>query len=333
MAISLLLFAASAIVIVSIPAATLGWKWEGRKEFLKSYRTPDWAEAHIKNQMDYVLLHSDSNTVIFVGDSTTTVGIQPVLFEALTGVRSYNLGLPGFVGIDTNLRSIELYLMNRPAPQLLIYSAHPKDYGLDAPTWGDIRPRFAWSYGTWSGTQPAEPGFSILYYLKEGLRIAAGELRGGRSHYFPKSVHDWKELVLKQRGFFASPGVLPADEKFKPAEIGSFEVSAWRAKHLHALAQLTARHGIRLLILPAPVMTRARQEDGGPLLAWLNEFVHQYPHVKLGDNSLWIYDVADFSGAVHMNAAGATRFTEQLAKHVMTLYPDLRNEITAGAGQ
>ena len=163
--------AGSALLFVAIPALVLGWKWQSERHFLKSYHTPDWSEAHIKNQMDYVLTSHEANDVIFVGDSTTSVGIQTELFEQRTGLRAYNLGLPGYVGIDSSLRLIEIYLEHHAAPKLIVYAAHPKDYVLDEPNWGDIRPRFAWSYGVWSGAPPFEPSFSLLYYVREGLRI------------------------------------------------------------------------------------------------------------------------------------------------------------------
>jgi len=322
-----------AILLVAIPAYTLGWKWESKREFLKSYHTPDWSEAYIKNQMDYVLHSNEANNIIFVGDSTTTVGIQPVLFEKMTGLRGYNLALPGFVGIDTNLRLIELYLENHPAPRLLVYGAHPKDYGLDAPNWGQIRPRFAWSYGVWSGAQATENDFTPMYYVREGIRIAAGELRGGRSHYFPKSVTDWKELVLRQRGFFASPGVLAENEKFKPVEIERFVVSPWYSRHLHALAQLTRKHGIRLMIQPTPVMVREHQEDASQLFAWLQAFQGEYPHIIVGSSEMLLYDAARFSEPVHMNAAGASQFTSQLAEQIKLFYPDIGNSVVSTAAQ
>lgn len=317
---------------LAIPAFVLGWRWESERHFLKNYHTPDWAEAHIKNQMDYVLSDHDANDVVFIGDSTTTVGIQPVLYEQITGLRGYNVSLPGFVGIDSSLRLVESYLENHPAPQLLVYSAHPKDYGLEAQNWEGIRDRFAWSYGVWSGGPPFEPNFSLIYYVREGIRIAAGEFRGGQRHYFGKHVRQWKDLVLSQRGFFESPGILREEEKFKPPLIGRFAVSPWYARHLHALAELTLKRGILLMIQPTPVMARERQEDVSQLIRWLRAFKGKYAHVRLGEPELLFYDASEFSGdPLHMNIAGAMRFTAKLSEQTMLIYPKLKSSIAPGA--
>lgn len=328
----LFLVAGLTAVLFVTPAFVLGWKWESERHFLKNYHTPDWAEAHIKNQMDYVLTNHDANDVLFIGDSTTTVGIEPVLYERITGLRGYNASLPGFVGIDSSLRLVESYLENHPAPQLLVYSAHPKDYGLEPENWEGIRDRFAWSYGVWSGGPPFEPDFSPIYYVREGIRIAAGEFRGGQSHYFGKHVRQWKDLVLSQRGFFESPGMLREEEKFQPPPIHRFTVSPWYARHLHALAQLTLKRGILLMIQPTPVMARERQEDARELMEWLRAFKGEYAHVRLGESELLFYDAPEFSGdPLHMNIAGAKRFTTKLSEQTILIYPKLKSSIAHDA--
>lgn len=328
-AVRLFLVAGLTATLLTISAFVIGWKWESERHFLKNYHTPDWAEAHIKNQMDYVLTSHEANDVIFVGDSTTTVGIQPVLYEQITGLRAYNVGLPGFVGINSSLRLLESYLENHPAPQLLVYSAHPKDYGLERENWGEIQDRFAWSYGVWSGGPPFEPDFSPIYYVREGIRITAGELRGGQSHYFGQHIRRWKDLVLSQRGFFESPGVLREDERFKPPPIERFAVSHWYARHLHALAQITLKRGIPLMIQPTPVLARHHREDTSELLQWLRVFKGEYPHVTLGKPELLFYDAREFSGdPLHMNTVGAERFTMKLAEQTALLYPMLKSSIT-----
>jgi hypothetical protein len=315
--------AALTLAFIAIPASVMGHRKEGERHFLKSYHTPDWSEAHIQNQMDYVVNSHDMNDVVFAGDSTTTVGIVPRQFEAATGLRAYNLGLPGFVGIDTNLRVMELYLRSHPRPRLLVYSPHPKDFGLDQPNWGSIRPRFAWSFGVWSGAPPFVPDFSPTYYVREGIRIVVGELRGGEAHYFGKNVAAWKALVLSQRGFFVSPGELPSDVELCPPSIERFEVSSWYAKHLHALARLTLEHGIKLMVRPSPAVVRRPQEDTTKLLAWLQDFEARYPHVHVTSSVILEYRASKFAEEVHLNMAGATAFTGHLAQEVTSVYPDL----------
>jgi hypothetical protein len=327
---AVLLVAALALALVSIPALVVGWSWENQRHFLKNYHTPDWSEAHIQNQMDYASQSHEANDVIFIGDSTTTVGIAPVLFERRTGFRAYNLGLPGIAGIDSSLRVLELYLGSHPAPQLLVYSPHPKDFGLDAPNWADIRPRIAWSFGTWSGAPPFVSDFTPTYYVREGIRIAAGAMRGGEDHYFGNHVRDWKALVFAQRGYFVSPGVLPGAAMSRPATIKKFVVSPWYAKHLHALARLTRDRGIKLMIEPSPVLLRDHQEDAGELFTWLHDFRKTYPHLQIASTALRPYDASRFGEEMHMNLAGANAFTTHLADQVKLLYPDLKSFAATG---
>ena len=330
MARTLFLVASLTLALVSVSALVVGWSWERQRHFLKNYHTPDWSDAQIQNQMDYVSQSRDANDVIFIGDSSTTVGIDPLLFEERTGLRAYNLGLPGFVGIDSNLRVLEAYLENHPAPQLIVYSPHPKDFGLDAPNWGRIRPRFAWAFGTWSGAPPLESDFTPIYYVREGIRIVAGQLRGGQAHYFGSHVKDWKAMVLRQRGYFVSPGVLPSDARTWDASTKKFVVSPWYATHLDALARLTRDRGIKLMIEPTPVLLRDYQEDASELFTWLQDFRKKYPNIQLGSSALLPYDASRFGEEVHMNIAGATAFTAHLSDQVKLRYPALTSSAANG---
>ena len=317
-----------AVLTVSVPAFVIGARWEGEHFFLKSYRTPDWAEANIKNTMDYVNQNHEANDVIFIGDSTTTIGIQPILFEQATGLRGYNLGLPGFVGMNSNLRLVERYIEIHPIPKLLVYSAHPKDYGLVPENWGGIQDRFARSYGVWSGGAPLKQNLSIVHCVREGIRIVFGELRGGQNHYFGPNVVQWEKLVSKQRGFFGSPGKLEEKEIHKPPPSRTFSVSPWYADHLHALAELTLRRGIPLFIRPTPVLLRTQQEDAVSFIAWLREFKSKYSHVQLGNDLILTDNPQSFGDSLHMNITGAERFTRILSNQVNSHYPELKSQIT-----
>jgi len=319
--------AALTALLVLVVADRVGRRWEAARHFLRNYRFPDWAETNTVVHMDYVLASREVSDVVVLGDSTTMVAVDPVQLETRTGLRAYNLSLPGILGIDAYLWELALYLKSRPAPRVVVLASHPLDYGHVPPGWTELRERFSVAYGLWPDGHRLAVDHPPWFYAREGLRVTVGGALGGYDRYLgdhnlliAATNREFAARVAKQRGFSPRKGSLTEAAARRPNPYAVFDVSPWYAQHVADLAELARKEDMILLIRPTPVMAREIQEDARPWLAWLREFARRHDHVVRGEPLFLLYEPSFFSEAVHLNAEGAQRFTDRIADQLRDLH-------------
>jgi hypothetical protein len=308
-------------LLVAVPAHLLGKREEDERRWFKNYRVPSFFEASLECTMDYVRNSVEKNDVLFLGDSTCNVGVDTGQFQQATGLVCYNLGAPGEIWIRGLALILEDYLKHHPKPRVVVICVLPEVFGGHGPT-GPLGKQFFWTFG--AATEDDRPHHHLFSfdYVREGIRISYGHLRGGVAHFTnapgfnatEQSFATWGKQFRQQRGFIAAPGT--NDNLSVPGRVRSLTVSPEALDALHTLAHLTAKEGILLMIRPSPIRATVAPEQTAGLVSSFREFEREWPHVIVSRPEVLTYDPRHFFDEVHMDVRGAERFTSFLVREV-----------------
>lgn len=303
--------------------------------FLEPLRSPTNDEALVAYPVEYALRSDEANDVIFVGDSTCRCGIDPVLFERVSGLRAYNLGSLGSAGPSGFLITAEAYLLKHPRPKLVVLCVTPVAFEFAGDVIADkIRSnlplRFEANYG------PEVPGLvpfheSIEYFVKRGsvslwdraFNIGVAPRTDVRDlpmvGRLDETFRTAQQKTQAARGYDPLPGLhgkrIDLDAPGVPVRIDP----TWD-HNVRLLVERCERLGIPLLIRFSPMPDDLAQvKDFSPVERWAREIKATYPHLHMGQPILMWYDWALCYDNLHLNGPGTAVYMKWLAKDIQPL--------------
>lgn len=289
--------------------------------------------------------------IVFTGGSTCHRGINPKLFEKLTGMTAYNYASNRSAGMRVWYWTCQAYLENHPAPRAVVLCLSPYDImctrgekprtSHDTLNPDDLDERFALAYG------PYLPFLEIVlsrgtrwqkYYIDRGLRIVGSgllELTPGYVDPRNRAIYggsgegyDSEKRRLFDAGGFRSlwqpatvvdaSGVVYRDGKRQGPLPLTQSVIPLSEDYVRAYARLTQEHRTRLLFCVSPISREAKFDTTG-LVTWMRRLQREYPHVSLVYPDVALYDPDLFWDQHHVNYRGSDRFTADVAKRVVEL--------------
>jgi hypothetical protein len=292
------------------------------RQLLPVDHVPNGPESHIAATlsclMEYATERSEPNDVVFVGDSSCSCGVVPMLFEERTGLRAYNLGAVGHIGIDGSNFILSSYLQHHnPPPRVVVWCWHPWELGTEHdPLEPWVRARFFELYRvsgkrTWD-THLQSISHSAALGTRDLLESTLGRFLDCCTPMPEPCIYTVQSLTT-QRGFWELGGLPPPKvtrRRLSPLD-GESE------KNLIALAQLTARYGITLIIRLTPVMAGTMEGDPVDVRDCLRRLETAFPsQVRVCRPEVVEYAPEYFYERQHCNRAGAEKFTTLLAEEV-----------------
>jgi hypothetical protein len=321
---TLTVMAAAAIMALVVGGAAYGVGAHGEGQFLKNYRPPSDYEAHIALAMRYAQTSTEANDVIFLGDSTCLTGIDPVVFDKLTGLRAYNLSSVGILGIDGLVVMFKKYLEHHPKPRMVVLCPHPWALGVPPAATGpeDIRLEFFRVYDPVSAQAVAAyPGVTSL--VRRGFWNLFGLATGGARRYarypMPRRNGDTLESlgakVAARRGYWEHPGALASGRR-RPGSEDPFPVLATVKAASEALVRVASDNGVTTMVRLTPALPGSASEHFDAIRVWLNGLETTRSTVLVSRPEVLEYDSSDFGEVYHLNGRGAERFTTFVARDV-----------------
>lgn len=319
-----LILSSATLFILGLPAWWLGKQSENDRRFLRNYRVPSQWE-HVQGKMDYALSSTEYNDVIFLGSSSCEMGVNAKQFDELTGLRSYNLAAQGMLGIDAFTLILESYLAHHPTPRIVVFCVHPLEFESQdiSPEARRAREHFHWCYGPVSESARPRHDFALTDFVREGIRIGYGSLRGGTTYFTNapqstfgggnKSFNSWLNDMHESRGFWEVPAPV---KRQVPVFRSQLTMSPTCRDKLHTLARITSEHGILLMIRPAPVMLGMFPDRMASFESDLDKFAEMWPKAFVNRPILLPLESSLFRDAVHCHAEGAASFTAFLVRAV-----------------
>lgn len=315
-------------VVLAIPVSLLyrsGKQLEGDRVFLKNDRSPNEYETESHIKMSYVLGSEEPNDVIFLGDSTCLFGISPVQFDALTGLRSYNLGFPGMQGAQPLILVFRRYLEHHPKPRAVVVCAWP--LVLDGP---QAEPatyeRFMWCYG--HGDEWPRPTHTdeIREYARAGGRHLLGQITGGLTHHLDEPLQGFahpdatynKIAADRQenRGFYQLREGSWKKLVFKGVRTKPDTISAANRVGYDVLAEECRAKGIALVIRLGTSYVAESPPESPDIETWGREFESKHSNVTVSRPVVLLFPREWMADSSHVNEAGTRQLTALVADEV-----------------
>jgi hypothetical protein len=339
-----LVLAVGAVIpaLLSAVGYCIGKNTESDLRFFEPRRPPTLDEACVACPIEYALRSNEENDVIFVGDSTCRVGIDPTRFEQATGLRAYNLGSEGGIGPTGFLITAKAYLSRHPRPRIVVLSMSPIGFEGGANEIAErlrssMLDRFEANYG------PEVPGLipwseSAGYFAKRGSLAAwmafSGFVAGKRDDGGARDIRDiplserpfsfrgYQQFVHKRRGYVPLPG-LHGERRVIEYPGQRVKIDSEWDRNVRRLAQDCERMGVPLLMRFSP-MPRDLSDvrDFRPLEMWSKTLRNSHRNVIVGSPTLLWYDPELCWDQIHLNDPGIAAYGAVLAKDVREALAD-----------
>jgi hypothetical protein len=327
----------------------VGRQTDSELRFFEPRRPPTSDEALVACPIEYALRSDERNDVIFLGDSTCRIGIDPIRFERLSGLRAFNLGSQGRIGPMGFLITGKGYLSKHPRPKLVILCVAPIafDYGateIAERMRSTMQERFEANYG------PEVPGIiplreSVGYFIRRGSLsawAAASDLFRRRDQDVrdvpidapvkgpPVTFRDIQKSVLQARGFCPVSGEHgPRDMIEFPGEPAKIQPEWDRSVRL--LAESCQSMGIPLLIRFSPMPNDlSHVKDFSTIEQWSRSLQSAYANVHIGRPTLLWYDPTLCWDHIHLNTQGVAVYMTYLAKEVRDILAEVDSPPSRG---
>jgi len=346
-----LLVASCALVMPLLLCASfcgLGANYQGQLGLLEPYRAPTIDEATAVIPIEYAIDEHEPNDVVFVGDSTCRTGLDPRLFQKLSGLTAYNLGSSGRLSIWGQFATLTAYLAHHPAPRAVVLCMSPVDVlqiqrapegsPAAAPTVVEttaatLYERFLRIYGTPNFRRGilADGTSSLRYFINRGMSIAQGQLAAcvsGQAHdrlddplhgYESETYRTLRDKMRQSRGFFRLPKTHGDAAGVLDALAEPHSVNSWMDDGVRAFAGLAQTHGFRLVIRLGPLSRDQAPWDSECIPAWLTRLEGEFPQVWVSRPEILWYDRQVCWDCIHLNAGGVKLFTGATARDVINL--------------
>jgi hypothetical protein len=296
--------------------------------FFYAWDRPTGDEACAACAVEYALRTDDANDVIFLGDSTCRTGIDPRVFERLTGLTAYNLGSLRGVGASGFVITLKAYLLHHPRPRAVVLCVTPTCFEVKAGTLdGPLAQSFASNYGP-EVSEIVPLTERIAYFCKRGLWKVwkprdqlVDRLHGQDVRDLPlkgldsETYHTLQRKSRDGRGFFSLPGTHGSTKM--QARGGDVLIQEEWNRGIRRVAEQCEAANVPLVIRFAPVTANAsKARNFEPLEAWSQDLQSSYPRTTVGRPIVRSYDPALMWDSIHLNSAGVERFVSSLADDV-----------------
>jgi hypothetical protein len=281
--------------------------------FLDSRRAPTVDEAAYAIAAEHSRYSWEPLDALFIGDSACSFGIDPATIERLTGLRTYNSGLTGWMGPDSFRLLLDNYLSHEPKPRLVVLCTSPFLFGVDAAAIDQgTGARFLAAYGR----SAAQWRDRALFFAKRGaLSVLAP---GADPRALPIDGADtknyWKiRLRLgRDRGFNRHA----AGRAGGAVPVGPVIRDEWR-QGVDRIAQSCATACTPLLVIFAPIDSGlVTFRDWRALDEWADDFQSRHRDVRVQRPIIVGYPAELLGDATNLNARGVEHFMPAVARDV-----------------
>jgi hypothetical protein len=277
-------------------------------QFLSPGRQPTSGEAVIAQAMTYAISSREYNDVVFLGDSTCEMGIDPRVLAKETGLSGWNLGTMRAFGPYGFLLLTSAYLRHHPAPKLVVLCVGPTLFECDPSVLdGEMQQRLTWSYGA----EIASPLEYVPFVAKRGaanaLNFWSPDVRSEPLGGMPRETYFTLAAKTRDsRGFLALPSEhghpysLPFEQ---PATLVRPE---WD-EGCRRIARECEAHGAKFLIIFTPLLDDYATARDWPQLAEWGKSLHvDHPWASL--TTPLFYKEGLMFDTLHLNARGVEKF-------------------------
>jgi hypothetical protein len=317
-------------------------------QYLSPGRQPTSGEAVVAQAMTYALSSREYNDVVFLGDSTCEMGIDPRVFAKETGLSAWNLGTMRGFGPYGFFLATSAYLGHHPAPKIVVLCITPTLFECDPSVFdGEMKQRLTWSYGA----EIASPLEYVPFVARRGaanaLNFWSPAVRSEPLEGMPRETYFTLAAKTREtRGFLALPGEHVQLNGMPPERSETLVRPEWDQGRRQLAIECEAHgvpperpetlvrpewdqgcrqiaieceaRGARFLIILAPLIDNfAKARDWPQIAQWGKSFHEDHPWASV--TPPLFYKEARMWDMSHLNARGVEKFMPTVAKDVQAV--------------
>ncbi|MBI3519138.1 MAG: hypothetical protein HY062_07250 [Bacteroidetes bacterium] len=262
------------------------------------------------------LFLKEGNTydVLFIGSSRAEMHFNPKLFDAMTGLNSYNMGISG-ASPKISLALLKMYCHQHQKPKFIVCNIDYFSLQNDTDRLNDFPRYFPYLSNSYlrNGLYQMDHRFMSFYYNP------LHSLPYTQIDYLSTSLHGWlgisgKYDSLMYKGFQTSePKDINLSDEPKP--VYSF-ISPKNRHYIDSLIAFTKNNGIQLLLVTSPVYGGGHKNvtNKQALSSQLQNiaFINRVPYYDYTD-SLSYQNPRFFADYFHLNRQGALKFSKSIS--------------------
>jgi len=296
-----------------------GQRVEPELDFLSPGRAPNSGEAVIGVAMTYAISSRDYNDLVFLGDSTCEMGIDPHRLANESGLSAWNLGTMRGFGPYGFFLLASAYLQHHPAPKAVVLCVTPTLFECEPSVLdGEMEQRLKWSYAPEIGSPFEHVPFVAKRGAANSLSFWARDVRTlplegmGRETYFTLAAK-----TRRARGFLALPGERGPANGIPLEQPATLVRPEWD-KGCRLIAHECELRGAKFLMILAPLIDSFVVARDWPQIAQWGKSLHS-DHPCASITTPLFYKRELMYDALHLNARGVERFMPIVAKDVQAV--------------
>lgn len=270
-----------------------------------------------EGKLNYIISGKDHYDVVFMGSSRVHNGINPLLFDSLTKVNSYNAGMEG-ARIAEDAVFMKKFIKSHEAPRYIIFSIEETL----------LRTGFIWDFPRFF-PYTSDPDVFKLYTYQYEILFSRYLPPLALTYYDdPRKSLGLQGLIIpageyawaKTKGYQALPVLPPAELKPVSEEYYQYTDDGWAI--LENICKSCAAKGIKLIfVVPPKLIERNLVGATAPSFERFSALAGAY-HIPVFDmshkneftNPHLFYD------GIHLNPQGADLYTALIAEQFNALH-------------
>ncbi len=260
--------------------------------------------------------------VVFLGDCSCMMNVNPAVVERATGLKGLNLGTIGFHYIDGHIDLLDLYLKRFPRPRLLVYYTTPWQMGVSYAsiqrigTLSKVRDWAGIPTGNPLSHWPSYRAFTTLKAWACRFAWAPGA-ETARRGAFPSDT-EFRNTMRQTQGFMVDPQRQALTEEKVPELHPDF------IPGLKRLLRTAQSQGFPVLLVMNTVPDSARSQETdmayARLRTALEPIVKSYSGAHLADSWLRYYPAEGYTTPHDLLEAGTEKNSREVAQLIKNIY-------------
>lgn len=254
--------------------------------------------------------------VLFLGSSRAEMHFNPKVFDEVTGLNSYNMGISG-ASPKISLALLKIYCKQHQKPKYIIFNIDYFSLQNDTDRLNNFPRYFPYLNNSHLRTELNQMDNRFnSFYINPFHSLPFTQI-----DYLSASLHGWLNIsgkydTLMYKGFQTSePKELQMDESIKPTH--SF-ISIKNRNYIDSIIQYTKNNHIKLILVTSPIYGAGKNQvsNKNALTNQLKNisFIHHIPYFDYTDSLN--YDNKDlYADDLHLNRKGAHLFTSSISSY------------------
>lgn len=277
----------------------------------------------IFNKYNELFIQKNINyNTLFFGSSRAEMHFQPKVFDSITGLNSYNMGISG-ASPKISLALLKTYCHQQQKPKYILFNIDYFSLQNDTDRLTDFPNYFPYLSNTYLRNElnKMDNRFTSFYYNP------LHSLPYTQVEYLSSSLHGWLSITgkydtLMYKGFQTTTSK-KFDESNPPIPKYSF-ISNKNRSYIDSLLLYTKTNHIQLVLVTSPVYGGGWKNvvNKKALTTQLKNiaFINHIPYFDYTD-SLICKNPQLFSDYNHLNRRGASKFTESISLSFHNIFP------------